>query len=769
MTASLDFSSQIQLHDAKAGVPSSSVSVIIDKSRTGAPDYRGLSGWQWEWLRGKILRAGLSPESLPISLLENYVPTYEKIIVGFGEAPLFHFTGKRSVDKWHLSPLPLSDGRIYIPTYDLGRFQKQWEVGLFIEMALARAVEFSRAPYAAPTENFQLNPGIEETIATLERIQHEPELAVDIETGYGQINTVGFAWSGRDAIAINVLPERCVDSTYHALWNAIARVLKSGNRKIFQNFIYDTSYFSAYGIKVEGEIFDTMHAMKVLWPELKSNLGNVGRFYTRRPYWKDDGKVTDEEGIKKDWGNVRDWDKHYAYNCRDTTGTFEASQGQRKDLLSRGLEVFYRSYIGKLIPCAREMCATGMPLDLPRRDALLKETSAKIETLTESFQKSVGSDLNPLSPKQVQEWLKREGVKLPKKYDKATGAYKESADASAIKKIRLKNDLGGLKELQEIKTLRKALSSYIDFIPRPDGRLSYSLNITGTETLRWSGSKDPWDRGFNIQTIPREGSDVSIKSMFLAPEGFSFVEVDLRQAESRFVAYDSADKTLIDMLESGDDVHTHVGNAILLQMGKDPQAVSKDDFKSTWRQLGKKAGHGLNYGMKAGVFVETVFNELDLVISKRDAEQITAAYYGLFPGIPRWHKWIRSELYTKRKLTTPFGWERYFYGRPGDDMFKEGAAFRPQATIPYLTNCLMLHLTDLRREGKLKFNLVDQVHDSLTLLVPDDAIDDVAKVCLDTKAGHPEIDLPGGRMYIPKEVKTAKRLSEAEEWHERLT
>lgn len=741
-----------------------SICLLFDEVRTSTPEYFSvLSGWQWEWLRGKILRAGLSPEALSVSLSGSANPS-SPIILGFGESPLFSLTGKRSVDKWCLSPLPLPTGQTYIPIYDLTRMNKQYELGLYLDMALARAKEYSAGVLPRGEERFHLNPPLEETYALLDFIKGQPEIAVDVETGYGQINTVGFAWSESDAIAINVLPGRGSVDTEFELWRRIQAVLESPSRKIFQNFIYDVSYFSAYGIRTENIHFDTMWAMKILYPELKSNLGNVGRIYTRRPYWKDDGKVTDEEGAKKDWGNIRDWTKHYLYNCRDTTGTLDASRSQRRDLEHRGLRTFYVEYVEKLTQPILEMCGNGVPLDLGRREELIREVEGRLEVLTREFQEKAGSELNPRSPKQVIGWLKHNKIELPKKYDKKSGTYKETSDSAAIKKIRLKKDLPGLRELQEIKSLDKSLSSYLNFDVRPDGRLSYSLNGCGTETLRWSGGKDPWDRGFNIQTIPREGGDVSIKSMFLAPEGYSFLEVDLRQAESRFVAYDSADKTLIDMLESGADVHSHVGNAILRQMGKDPQSVSKDEFKQTWRQLGKKAGHGLNYGMKAGVFVETVFNELDMVISRKDAETIRQAYFSLFPGIPRWHAWVKNELYTKRKLSAPSGWERYFYGRP-DDALKEGLAWRPQHTIPWITNHLMLSLMDRRKHGELEFRLVTQVHDALYLLVRDEWVERVARYCLDHMAWHPQVDLPGGRMYIPTEVLAGRRMNEKKELH----
>lgn len=749
-------------HDYHLGGQAGALTLVFDRPQSSCPDVKGiLSGWQWESLRGKILRAGLIPEKLQLSLLSEF--NNDSLgccsIVGFGEGALRFFTEKRGIDKWQLSPLRTTSGQLFIPTYDFGRTQAQYELNLFVEMALLRAAK-GKVPY--PEERFHLNPPIEETLEILRFLaEEEKEVACDVETGYGQINTVGFAWSESDAIAINVLPDRLSTETYYKLWRAIARVLEGRGGKIFQNFIYDTSYFSAYGIYVNNITHDTMHAMKVLWPELKSNLGNVGRVYTRRPYWKDDGKVTDEEGAKKNWGNIRDWHKHYRYNASDTTGTFEAAQGQRRDLADRGLMAFFNQSVLSLTEPVREMCARGMPLDLSVRGTLQRSTEERIETLTKELQQKAGRELNPNSPKQVLSWLKEEGVKLPKVFDKAKGSSRESTDAKSLKRVRLKQDLPGLKELQEIKGLAKALSSYINFDVRADGRLSYSLNITGTETLRFSGNKDSWDRGFNIQTIPREGGEVSIKSMFVAPPGYTFIEADLSQAETRYVAYASACPKLIEMLESKADIHKHVAHAILKELSLPSSEYSKD-----WRNLGKKTGHGANYLMKEGTFVENVFNEMDKILTKKEGKLILSSYFGEFPEVRRWHGEIRQELYRTRKLKAPTGWERYFYGRPGDDMLREAVAWAPQHTIPYITNQMMLHLCSERRRGNLNFQLLVQVHDALYLLVPDEWVVRVGRACLDVKSWHPKISLPGGDLIIPVEVETAKCLAQKEAFHE---
>lgn len=744
------------------GKGAGSLFVILDKIRTSSPEHFGLlSEWQWKGISEKLLRHGVAPTSVTITTLADFkIPRGSFVAVGYGESVLRALTDKKGIDKWQLSPLPVGEG-ILIPTFDLDRSRSQYELGLYQEMSIQRLGEFSRKFPDPSKENFRLNPGLEETFDLLDYIKNQDEVAIDVETGYGQINTVGFAWSETDAIAINVLPDRCSDQAYFDLWRRITKVLRSPSKKIFQNFIYDVSYFSAYGIETENIDFDTMWAMKILYPELKSNLGNVGRIYTRRPYWKDDGRVADEESSKKDWGNVRDWTKHYLYNCRDTSGTLESSKNQRADLVSRGLSGFYSDYIRKLIKPTLEMCSRGMPLSLEGRDNLSREVTGKIEEAKKAFNDEVGEGVNPRSTKQVQAYLRKKGITIPKKFNKEKGESRDTLDTGAVKKLRLKHlELKELAFLQEIKAYEKALSSYINFGVRPnDATIRYSINMCGTETLRGAGYCDPWDRGFNIQTIPREGGKVSIKSMMVCPPGRSFVEIDLKAAETYFVAYSSACKKLIEMLETKQDIHAHVARAIIHALGR-PQ----EDYSKMWRNLGKKTGHGSNYLMKEGTFVENVFRDMDMVLSKPDAKKILESYFVEFPEIKDWHREINRTLYRDGKLVSPSGWERYFYGRPGDDTLREAVAWNPQHTIPWITNKLMIYLCDQREKGKLDFHLHAQVHDALYLSASDDKICEIAETANKLNDWHPEIILPGGKMTIPVEIKIGKCLADMTEY-----
>lgn len=248
----------------------------------------------------------------------------------------------------------------------------------------------------------------------------------------------------------------------------------------------------------------------------------------------------------------------------------------------------------------------------------------------------------------------------------------------------------------------------------------------------------------------------------------TFVEVDLRQAESRFVAYDAADENLIGALEDPSrDIHSEVA-AEIFGCSVDQvrqEAASGNDGK---RQLGKKSGHGANYNMGVTTFMESCLKEMDLVLSKPEAEKSLEAYHRLFPGIRRWHAKIRDTIYRERKLSNPIGRVRYFYGRMDDSTFREAYAYRPQSTIPDVTSHLMLGLCAARESGELDFWLHNQCHDSLLMSCAPEQVQSVAEFCLDLDRWHPLIMLPAGQLRIPTEVKTGICLGDLEKYRGNL-
>lgn len=750
------------------GSTSSKICFIVDRpsvsaTAEGAP----LTGVSLSIFNEKVLTAGIHPEDVRIECLStsSKAPTpsdrerLKKIVsecnatvlVPMGEDALRFTTGKSNLEKWVLSPLETGEAIApawAVPSFSPSRLNTQPEYWVYFIRALLKAKEIAEKGFwQYPEERFLLNPTIGECLDVLRSLRDKEYLSIDVETGRGQINTLGFAWSPEDAIAIQVLPSRCSAPLYKELWEEACALLESDQKKILQNAMYEKQVFAQYGIALTGVWHDTMVGQKFLWPEFKAGLGNVGRFYTRRSYWKDDGKVSSEEEGKKDWGNIRDWRRHFLYNCRDTAGTYEACFGQRRDLQDRGSAELFDNYIMRLFGPAAEMCLRGFPVDECRREGVERELVAEIEEVTGEFPKG----FNPASPKQKLAFLKEKGYQIPKAKNNK-GKYQESTNELSLKKLKLKYpEDQDLDKLIRFSKLNKALGSYVRVGYHWDKRLRFSLNIFGTETGRWSSKKDFSGRGFNAQTVNKKYA-----RFLVAPPGHTWLEIDLQKAESFFVAYDSCEETLIKMLSNGEDIHKYVAAEIYQK----PQSeVTKAE-----RQLGKKSGHGANYSMGPVTFQETCLKEEDLYLTRAEAKNALEAYHRAFPGIRRWQQEIEIEVRRKRYLRNPLGLERYFYGRMNNQLLREALAYKPQSTIPAVMNHLMLHLWDLRTEGAVDFTMHLQKHDSLLLAVRPDNLEKIVTFARDYEKWHPEVILPAGKLTIPVSCETGENLGELKEY-----
>lgn len=755
------------------GPLSAKMCILVDYPRVP-----GLSSpftdWEKNFLEGRLRKAGISPTQVRYEVLMegsrfatsdlDIARLWKKLkalpscsmILAMGDNSLRVLTGKRSIDKWQCSPLdsvPECPVRMVMPTFSLDRLTKQFDLSVWLDIALHKAKKYEGAG-VWPRKDYKFLTGtrIEETMEVLDRLKKEPVLSVDIETGRGQINTVGFAWSSRHAIAINVLPEKYAADTYFTLWRKIAELLEGPAKKVMQNGVYETLFFAMYGIRIENFWHDTMWAQKLLWPELNKGLAAVGRIYTMEPYWKDEGKAVASDGGRKDWGNVRDWPAHYRYNCLDTTGTFEAHLGQLRDLENRGMRRLWDTHVMRFADPLTEMCLNGLPIDEQRRVDAHERLTQEIESLT----RGLSTDLNPNSSKQKIELFREKGYKLPKKRN-SKGGFSESADELALKKLRLKHpEDEDLKALLKIGPKQKALSSYLN-VEYSGKYVHYMLDGCGTETGRWSSSKDHLYEGFNAQTLPKYAKKFI---SWPANEDRIFVQCDLAQAESRFVAYDSADANLIEMLEDPTkDIHSYVA-AEIFRCSVEQVIKEKNEGDPSKRQLGKKSGHGANYSMGEATFMDSCLKEMDLVLNKKEAKNVLEAYHRLFPGIRQWHESIRTEVRNSKRLTNPFGRERFFYGRMDDNTFREAYAYRPQSTVPDITNCLMLKLWDAREEGEFDFRFHLQCHDSITVSCREQEKDRIVKFMLDTDRWHPDITLRAGKLVIPTSVEWGKSMGE---------
>jgi hypothetical protein len=231
------------------------------------------------------------------------------------------------------------------------------------------------------------------------------------------------------------------------------------------------------------------------------------------------------------------------------------------------------------------------------------------------------------------------------------------------------------------------------------------------------------------------------------------IELDKAGAEWVVVAYLSGDGQMLKVLRSDRSPHVITGSLIsgcpqdlvekeskLVGFQTDPTLIEATREKlpelqgngyfiprtMSVRQAGKKANHGLNYGLGYKTFA--LYNEME----ERDAKEIVRRYHeDAYPSIRQWHEKIKRQLNDNRTLTNCFGRKRKFYDAWGMDLWLDAYSFIPQSTVVDMVN---IGMTKAFNDKSLDFQLLAQVHDSILIQVPpnwEKAAQDCKKIALD--------------------------------------
>jgi hypothetical protein len=215
------------------------------------------------------------------------------------------------------------------------------------------------------------------------------------------------------------------------------------------------------------------------------------------------------------------------------------------------------------------------------------------------------------------------------------------------------------------------------------------------------------------------------------------IELDKAGAEWVVVAYLAGDGRMLDVIAKEQSPHVITGTYIsgcseelvekeesVVKLQTDPQLVADARDKvpelsgqgyflprsMSIRQAGKKANHGLNYGLGYRTFA--LYNEMQ----ESDAKEIVRRYHeDAYPGIKVWHDSIQRQLNDDRTLTNCFGRKRKFLDRWGQDLFLDAYSFLPQSTVVDMVNQGMI---DAYLDEDLQLDLLAQVHDSILIQYP---------------------------------------------------
>lgn len=247
------------------------------------------------------------------------------------------------------------------------------------------------------------------------------------------------------------------------------------------------------------------------------------------------------------------------------------------------LEKIYMEFDLPLIPVLYKMEKTGIKIDPAHFAKLKKDFEQKVGEIEQKIFKAAGMEFNVNSPIQLAEVLFSK-LQLPTKGIKKT----KKGFSTGIKELEKLNDeheIIGL--IMEYRESAKLLSTYILPLPlladkEQSIHTTFTQNVTATGRL---SSLNP-----NLQNIPvRTEVGKEIRKGFVARKGKIFVSADYAQFELRLAAALAKDEKLIEIFNSGVDVHTKTASEVF--------EVPMEQVTKNQRRAAKVINFGVMYGM----------------------------------------------------------------------------------------------------------------------------------------------------------------------------
>lgn len=378
------------------------------------------------------------------------------------------------------------------------------------------------------------------------------------------------------------------------------------------------------------------------------------------------------------------------------------------------LEPLFRDIEMPVAAILAEMEATGIGIDADALKKIGDEFGEQLKRLERECYELAGRELNLNSPIQLRDVLFTT-LKLPTKGLKKTKSG-FSTDADTLEKLAAAHPMPA--KLLEYRSIAKLKSTYADalggLIDRADGRLHTTFHQAVAATGRLS-STDP-----NLQNIPtRSEEGRRIRRAFVAREGFILLSADYSQIDLRVLAHLSADPTLVDAFQRGEDIHARTATELL--------GLSAGKVDADARRVAKTINFGLIYGMGP----QRLAAQLGIPLAA--AQDYIKRYFERLPRVREYFEETLTRARTDGFVTTMYGRRRYLpelSAAPGGARAQaERIAINTpiQGTAADLIKLAMIRLHSQIRHTGMEAVLVMQVHDELLLEVRKDALAQVAE------------------------------------------
>lgn len=501
--------------------------------------------------------------------------------------------------------------------------------------------------------------------------------------------------------------------------------------KVMQGGTYDAVRNLRFNIPISHWYHDTLNYFHSYYSELPKRLDFVTAFALRNVrFWKDDGKS----------GNLEDY---YRYNAMDGWATVNALLSLILELPSWAITNYLIEFplVFPCIHCELE----GWRVDPERfRVARAEQTKIAADSLNKVRLMLKAPNYNPGSWQQNQKLFDILGCsdigKTIWKFGKPV--FKRSTDEASMKKAEYRHPLNAvvLGGVRDYKKGIKLVSTYCDEnkiwqFDSTNWRLFYRISPSATDTGRCASSESSFWIGYQIQNVKR---GPAIKQYLISDQGWNLAEPDAEQAEARTTFYLAGEERGITLVESGKDYHCYNAQLFFgfkyedmwdekLKKCKTPEAKYIRD------EPAKRTNHGANYNMNGGTMLDTMGPKavakvktvlvgqkaISPTLSLKDVCNYCLLQYSkTYPRVKGlYYETVLKSIELTKKLVSPLGWTRHFFGDPRNNKHHLNAAIAhgPQNLCAGIINRGFYDVWWQSIYGKLRniVRLKAQIHDSL--------------------------------------------------------
>jgi len=495
-------------------------------------------------------------------------------------------------------------------------------------------------------------------------------------------------------------------------------ILNTPALKIFHNAMYDVSWIRSMGLKIKGQIVDTMIAASLINENrFRFDLNSLGWDYLG--HGKNESALNEEAKSRGLDPKADMWQLpalHVgAYAEKDAELTLELWQMFKKEITDQDVESIFQLETD-LFPCLVDMRFLGVRVDAQKAHELKRALVIKEENLLQQIKIETGIEVQLMAARSV-----------AKVFDKLNLTYERTEKSNApsfTKNFIANHEHPIVRMIAEARETNKAHTTFIDTIIKHEhkGRIHADINQIrsdqgGTVTGRFSYSNP------NLQQLPARNKELGpmIRSIFIPEEGCKWGSFDYSQQEPRLVAHYAAlhkFPSVNDVIDSYENDTSTDFHQVVADMAKIP------------RSQAKVINLGLFYGMGKAKL------QAELGVSKEKAAELFETYHAKVPFVKQLTNSASNRAQERGQIRTLLGrlcrfhlWEPNQFGMhkalPHEDALQEhGPGIRRAYTYKALNKLIQGSAADMTKKAMLdlyKSGIVAhiQIHDELCVSVRD--------------------------------------------------